>query len=140
MLIKLPNTITNISQVEGLIIDLKSGEYKSPGCEAFFEANPRVSKETQAVKMIVEYLEAIIAKPTQLFITFAQTPDEYFETELVAWARANISDNLLLSIDVNPMLTGGIVIRSPQRIYDYSWSNILGGKKDKLIELVGYGH
>ncbi len=140
MLIKLPHKITKISQVEGLIIDLKSGEYKSQGSEAFFEANPRVSKETQAVKMIVEYLETILAKPTQLFITLAQTPDEDFEAELVAWARANISDNILLSIDVNPMLTGGMVIRSPQRIYDYSWSNILGGKKDKLIELVGHGH
>jgi len=140
MLIKLPNTITNISQVESLINDLNSGEYKSPGSVAFFVANPRVSQEPQAVKMIVEYLETVLAKPSQLFITFAQTPDEDFEAELVAWARANISDKILLSIDVNPMLTGGMVIRSPQRIYDYSWSNILGRKKDKLIELVGHGH
>jgi hypothetical protein len=139
MLIKLPNKIANIDQLERLIKDLKSGNYKSSSCVAFFEANPRVSQEPQATKMIVKYLETILAKPTQLFVTFAQAPDEDFKTELIDWLRENISDNILLSIDINPMLTGGMVIRSPRRIYDYSWSKILGDKKDKLIELMSHG-
>jgi F0F1-type ATP synthase delta subunit len=140
MLIKLPSTITNTSQITELMKDLKSAEYESPVVRAFFKANPRISREPQAIKMVIEYLDVIVTKPTELHVTFAQAPDEEFSAELVAWARSNIREDILIKIDIDPMLTGGIVVRSPQRIYDFSWSNLLSTKRDSLIELVSHGH
>lgn len=137
MLIKLPNSATNTGQVAELIANLKSGDYGSEICKKFFDINPRITREPQAVKMIVEYLEDIIKNPIELFVSFAQSPDEEFVVELTDWARVNIRKNILLNISIDPMLTGGMVIRTPQRIYDFSWNNSLNSRRDLLTKLVG---
>lgn len=138
MLIKLPRSVTNVNQVVGLVTELKSGTYDTKASREFFDSNPRITRDTHAIKMLIEYLEGIIKDPTEMLISFAQRPDEEFVAELTDWARVNIRGNILLRIKIDPMLTGGIVVRSPQRIYDFSWNNSLSSKRDLLIESVNH--
>ena len=136
MLIKLPNSIVNITQLSKLVTQLGSKQFNTPICESFFDANPRITKDPQAIEMVLGYFEKIIASPKILEITFAQSADEDYIIELTAWARTNIQENILLNIKVDPLLIGGVVVRSPRRIYDYSWENKLGEQREILGKLV----
>ena len=140
MLIKLPSDIQDTEQIVDLLEDLQSNRLKSQLSNAFFRANPRFSQEPQALEMIINYLQTILENPLELKVTFAQDPDEVLILELTEWVRDNLGHNILLRTDVDPMLIGGVVIRSPQRIYDLSWNKKLGEQRDLLEKMVSHAN
>lgn len=136
MLIKLPSSVINISQLSELVTQLDEGELSVGFAKNFFEVNPRINQTSQDIKMITEYLNRLLDRPVEMEVTFAQEADMDFITEITNWARENVHSNMMLNIKIDPLLTGGFVMRSPQRIYDFSWKNKLDTQRELLARLV----
>ena len=140
MLIKLPSSVVNIAQLKDLAKHLDSSKLDSSIVESFFIANPKISKEPHAIKMVVEYLLELIDRPAEMEVVFAQATQPDFEAELIEWMRDNVHPCVMLDIKRDQLLTGGFVLCTPQRIYDFSWVRTLESQRDYLNRLVTHAN
>jgi hypothetical protein len=57
--------------------------------------------------------------PTMHF-TFATQPDGESLQQLVEWVRQNIHPQALVSVGLQPALVGGVFVRTPNHVHDFS--------------------
>lgn len=89
----------------------------------------------------VELLEDLLAHLKNLnlpevHIMLAAMPNRAQRTALVDWFRNNTTQQLLLSFVADRNLGGGVVIRTPNRVFDYTWKQELLNGRDKLAEII----
>jgi hypothetical protein len=89
----------------------------------------------------LETLEDLIAtlrglKLAQVHIMLAALPNRSQRETLVNWFRTNVSPHLLLSFVADRNLGGGAVIRTPNRVFDYTWKQQLIAGRGKLAEIL----
>lgn len=89
----------------------------------------------------VESLEALVAhlkglKLPQVHVMLAALPNRAQREALVNWFRANTTPHLLLSFVADRNLGGGLVVRTPNRVFDFTWKQELLASRDKLAGIV----
>ncbi len=89
----------------------------------------------------LETLEDLLAtlrglKLAQVHIMLAALPNRSQRELLVNWFRTNVSPHLLLSFVADRNLGGGAVIRTPNRVFDYTWKQQLIAGRSKLAEIL----
>jgi ATP synthase delta (OSCP) subunit len=89
----------------------------------------------------LESLEGLLVhlrglKLPEVHIMLAALPNRVQRETLVAWFRANVSPKLLLSFVADRNLGGGLVVRTPNRVFDYSWKQQLVSGRSKLAEIL----
>jgi hypothetical protein len=72
----------------------------------------------------------------QVHITLAALPNHAQRQSLVAWFRNNTVPELLVSFVADRNLGGGVVVRTPNHVFNYSWRQELVAGRDKLAEIV----
>ena len=96
---------------------------------------------TSGKKLTLESLEELVKVLQELklpvvHVTLAALPNHTQRTQLVDWFRLNTAPNLLLAFVADRNLGGGIVVRTPNHVFDYSWRQKLVEGRDKIPGIV----
>lgn len=75
-------------------------------------------------------------KPVTVHIVMAALPGDDLKQKLVAWFRTNCRPDALIGFSADRTIGGGIIVRTPNRIFDYSFRERLAKGRYKLPELV----
>ena len=89
---------------------------------------------TQSLGKLLEELRAL--KLPVVHITLAALPSHAQRAQLVDWFRRTAGRPLLVSFVADRNLGGGVVVRTPNHIFDYSWRERLLNGRSKLAEIV----
>jgi hypothetical protein len=88
----------------------------------------------ESIHALLGHLKAL--ELPEVHITLAALPNRAQRQVLVDWFRNNTTSQLLISFVADRNLGGGIVVRTPNHVFNYSWSQELVGGRDKLAEIV----
>jgi F0F1-type ATP synthase delta subunit len=92
-------------------------------------------KERDVIKKQLQHLKD---KAPVMHLTFpAAVDDPESLGRLVAWVRDNIHAQALVSIGLQPSLVGGVYIRTPNKVFDFSLKSVLAGKRDIIVKELG---
>jgi hypothetical protein len=138
MHINLPPAIVSKSQLDGLVEEVRLNK-KSEQLDAFKKSNEALFTQNLTTSEITNGLQSLTEPGNIVVCTLAQQPDNDFLNELIAWFRQNIKSTLVLEVQIDPFIIGGILIRTPQRMYDWTWQEVLTQTKPKLINMVRHG-
>jgi hypothetical protein len=72
----------------------------------------------------------------QVHVMLAALPNRAQREILVNWFRNNSVPGLLLSFVADRNLGGGIVVRTPNRVFDFTWKQQLVAGRDKLAGIL----
>jgi hypothetical protein len=78
-----------------------------------------------ALEALAAELETLLAGDSDVSVTLAALPSHALKEELVSWLRAATRENLLVSFHVNPDIGGGMVLRTFNRVHDFSFRRLL---------------
>ena len=65
-----------------------------------------------------------------IHMTFAVEADPESLSQLVAWIRQEIHPQALISDGLQPSLVGGVYMRTPNHVHDFSVRRLLADKRD----------
>jgi hypothetical protein len=88
----------------------------------------------ESIEALLVYLREL--KLPQVHIMLAALPNRSQREALVNWFRTNVGSGLLLSFVADRNLGGGVVIRTPNRVFDYTWKQQLVAARSKLAEIL----
>ncbi len=111
---------------------------------------PTYSAETAAVievwfaaghKPGVGALEALVKHLRGLdlpvvHVTLAALPNHIQRKKLVDWFHALTKQEMLISFVADRNIGGGITVRTPNRIFDYSWRQQLVNGRERIGEII----
>jgi hypothetical protein len=87
---------------------------------------------------LTENLRVLKDKAPIMHMTFAVDADPEFLQQLVTWIRTEVHPHALLSVGLQPSIVGGVYVRTPNHVHDYSIKTLLSGKRDIIVhELEG---
>lgn len=132
-MIKLPASIYNLEQLQGLIGILESSTDNKLSL-AFWQTNPDLDKDDRMA--IAKQLRDLLGPLNSVTVTLAQFPDAEMLQFFVEKIRKAVGKQVLVELEVDPMIVGGMVLRTPQHIYDMSLSKVLLATKPRLKELI----
>jgi hypothetical protein len=72
----------------------------------------------------------------EVHIVLAALPNRTQRETLAAWFRTNVSKDVLVSFVADRNLGGGLVVRTPNRVFDLSWKQQLLAGSSKLPEIL----
>ncbi|HEX3081953.1 MAG TPA: hypothetical protein VHQ86_01745 [Candidatus Saccharimonadia bacterium] len=99
--------------------------------EAWLGGKPATVESLEA---LLEYLRSL--KLPQVHVMLAALPNRAQRETLVNWFRTNVGPDLLLAFVADRNLGGGVVIRTPNRVFDYTWKQQLVAGRDKFAEIL----
>jgi hypothetical protein len=88
----------------------------------------------ESLEALVKYLREL--KLPEVHIMLAALPNRSQREALVDWFRANTTPHLLISFVADRNLGGGVVVRTPNRVFDFTWKQQLVASRDKLAGIV----
>jgi len=99
--------------------------------EAWLAGKPATMESLEALHDALRDL-----KLPQVHIMLAALPNRAQREALVTWFRTNVSPLLLLSFVADRNLGGGLVVRTPNRVFDFTWKQQLIAGRSKLAEIL----
>lgn len=157
MAYELPPEVYSPHLLESVIYDLETYTdwyrqtrvQQKVGATGVAKAEPDHSAETELVirrhfgdqNPTLETLEGLLAELRalnlpQIHIKLAALPNHEQRRQLVTWFRTNISRHALLTFVADRNLGGGIVVRTPNHVYDFTWKQQLMGGSAKLAGII----
>lgn len=79
----------------------------------------------EAVDKFRADIETMVTATPTITVTLAALASHGLKTELTQWFRQNIRQDLLLSFVVNPDISGGMMVRTTNRVFDFSFRKLL---------------
>lgn len=153
MTVKLPDGITTPQQVEACLMDLEAyiGSVRDRSVRQTAtqtnEAPPQLSAELVIVLAAaglgenpnvqqLEELKALVGTWRELPIievTLPAIPGPTLRKQLVSWFRA-LGQPVLVQFSFQRELAGGLMVRTPKRVYDFSFRRQIMAGREKLGE------
>jgi len=99
--------------------------------EAWMDGKPPT---LEALERLLAHLEKL--NLPEVHIMLAALPSRPQREVLVNWFRNNVSTGLLVSFVADRNLGGGLVVRTPNRVFDYTWKQQLIAGRTKLAEIL----
>ncbi len=87
----------------------------------------------KALVGLKEDLRLMKDKAPILHMTFATDADEEFLQQLVQWVRAEIHPHALIDVGLQPRIIGGVHVRTPNQVHDFSVRALLKGKRSIIV-------
>lgn len=81
-------------------------------------------------------LEAVNQTAPVLHISFAAEPSPRVTDAVLGWLRSNIHPQALLVIGLQPTIAAGLVLRTPNKIFDMSLRTHLQKQEGYLVKLI----
>lgn len=89
-----------------------------------------------ALDGLIKTLETYRKSAPTITITMAAPPTNGLKQTLVAWCRANISPDALVSFAFSSSLLGGMVVRYGSHVYDWSFRRQILDNRSKFPEVL----
>lgn len=80
------------------------------------------------------FMDYVLKKAPVLRISFASEATRKFTTELVLWLRANFDSEMLVEIGLEPNIAAGSIVRTTDKVFDFSLIKHLESKRPMLME------
>ncbi len=80
------------------------------------------------------FMDYVLRKAPVMRISFASEATRKFTTELVLWLRANFDSEMLVEIGLEPGIAAGSVVRTTDKVFDFSLIKHLAEKRPMLME------
>lgn len=103
--------------------------------QTLVQTNRAVYDQT-GLKGIGDGVEALLKNSPVFDVIFATSPHDTFLLELGRWFRSSVHRDSLLKISVRRSLGGGMVLRSKNRIFDFSLRPKILDTKQKIPEVI----
>jgi hypothetical protein len=153
----LPNSIYSQELVESVVYELEQylAWYRDARVQhkvgAKVAPEPTYSAETAAVikawfagqpttmaalEQLIDHLKNL--KVPVVHITLAALPNHGQRLQLVDWFRGLAGRPVLVSFVADRSLGGGVMVRTPNRIFDYSWRQQLIEGRDKIAGIINH--
>lgn len=71
-----------------------------------------------------------------IHMTFASSADTESLRQLVVWLRQSVHSQSVVAVGLQPSLIGGVYIRTPNQVHDFSMRAKLAGHRDIIIREV----
>ncbi|HSX07583.1 MAG TPA: hypothetical protein VLG11_01695 [Candidatus Saccharimonadales bacterium] len=81
------------------------------------------------------FLESLAEAPV-VHISFAADPSAAFTEKLVRWLRMNIDPHLLVQVGLQPNIAAGCIVRTANKVFDFSLRENFMQKRDLLIKAI----
>lgn len=88
----------------------------------------------ESMERLLEHLKGLDLP--QVHLMMAALPNRSQREALANWFRTNVSPNVLVSFVADRNLGGGLVVRTPNRVFDFSWKQQLLAGHAKLPEIL----
>ncbi len=72
----------------------------------------------------------------EVHVMLAALPNRAQREAIVEWFRRGVTPHLLLSFVADRNLGGGIVVRTPNRVFDFTWQQQLIAQREKLAGII----
>jgi len=117
-------------------------EYHAPATSQqladFLELNKLNLEDDQGRMQLKEQLRVMKDKAPVIHMTFAVEADPASLQKLVEYIRKEIHPQAVLSVGLQPSLVGGVYLRTPNHVHDFSIRELLAGKREVIMhELEG---
>ncbi|HVX58433.1 MAG TPA: F0F1 ATP synthase subunit delta [Candidatus Saccharimonadales bacterium] len=83
-----------------------------------------------------QQLEDIAKNAPNVHISFAAEPTPKILERIISWFRENIHPNTLVVVGLQPNIAAGLVVRTPNKIFDLSMQSYLKSQEDYLVKLI----
>lgn len=80
------------------------------------------------------FMEYVIKKAPVMHISFASEATRKFTTELIVWLRTNYDSEMLMEVGLEPNIAAGCVVRTTNKMFDFSLITHLQEKRSLLME------
>ena len=110
----------------------------SIGLELTGLLGPPAKVATLSTKQMEQWQEQLaewVSQPV-IHLTFATPASPAVKVAMVRWFREHIHSTLLVKFDVNRNIVGGLVVRTPSRIFDFSFRRPLLDNKSLIPEIL----
>lgn len=84
-----------------------------------------------------EQLEKIMREAPNLHISFAAEPSPKIMEQILSWLRENVHPQTLVVVGLAPGIAAGLVLRTPNKVFDLSLQAHLKNQEDYLAKLIG---
>ena len=99
----------------------------------FIDLNEIDLSDDQGRMVLSERLRAVKDKAPVVHMTFAVDADPDFLQKLVGWIRTEVHPQALISVGLQPALIGGVYIRTPNHVHDFSLKALMQGKRNIIV-------
>jgi hypothetical protein len=100
----------------------------------FLEQNKLDVTDDQTRMKLSEDLRHLKDQAPIIHLTFASEADPEFLQQLTSWIRTNIHPSALLSVGLQPSLVGGVYVRTPNHVHDFSLRAHLKSKRQIILD------
>lgn len=100
----------------------------------FLNANQLSHSDKDQRKDLIEKLRHLKHGIPSVHITFASMADQHSLQQLVSWLRQSVHPQIVITIGIQPSLIGGVYIRTPNHIYDFSLRKELSGGRSVIAK------
>ena len=138
-----------VTEVEQVDSDLSAREARiKAGAEAgaepkysehlndFLAANHIEMGSREDRSRLIKHLRHLKATAPVIHLTFASVPDNKSLQQIVEWIRQSIHVHASVNIGLQPSLVGGVYVRTPNHVHDFSIRARLAGHRNLIIEEV----
>jgi F0F1-type ATP synthase delta subunit len=101
---------------------------------AFLEQNHMNLDNSQARSEIIKQLRLLKDKVPVIHMTFAVTADGESLATLTQWVRNQVHPQAVIDVGLQPALVGGVYVRTPNHIHDWSLRAKLHDGHDILVK------
>lgn len=109
----------------------------SPELKKYVDSATSGKPATQELlEEIYKFLKEAHDAGPRLHLTLATLPNETFKRDMAAWARQNIDELALVSFSYDRSIVGGVVVRTRNKIFDFSYSKKLLNPSKKISEFI----
>lgn len=153
MVLKLPADIHSADQLQFCAEELRRYAAAAAGAARAEESPPlpELSPESQILQGLLPAserqnsqsledlrleIEKLITQWPSVSITLAAPAPRALKAELTGWLRQNIRPDLLVSFNVNPDIAGGMLIRTTNRVFDFSFRKLLLARPARFTEVL----
>lgn len=103
-------------------------------CEALAAENHLNLLQPDHMRQLQTFLVTIETTAPTVHISFASDPSSAFTAKVVTWLRQNIHGYTLLQIGLQPVIAAGCIVRTPNKIFDFSLRQQLEKTKPLLLQ------
>lgn len=105
----------------------------SQGLGDFVEQNEIDLSDGQTLLELKEHLRQLKDHAPVVHLTFAADIDPEPLQKIVAWLRQEVHPQVLVTVGLQPSLIGGVYMRTPNKVHDYSVKTLISDKRDIVL-------
>lgn len=100
----------------------------------FLELNEVKITNEKSLETVRQKINTIEDRLPAVHMTFASEIDSESLQQLVTWLRTEIHPQVLINTSIQPNLIGGVYLRTPDHVHDFSIKTLLMGQRQLIVK------